>query len=281
MITAGVLLWLLAACTERTHQLVDDRQPDASVAVRRDAGRSDAAARSDMPDARAPANDARPPVEAGLTSERCGKRACACDDGEDNDADGLSDGLDPECTGAFDDDESSFATGRPNKQGGCRDCYWDDNAGSGNDRCRYPAECLTGEAVNGKGACSSCQVAAECIAYCEQRTPNGCDCFGCCEIARDTGEHVFIALNDSCRLDRLDDLQACPRCTQSSTCKNACGRCELCLGKTSADLPADCGQTSSGTPSYSCEDGLEVCRNTSQCGADHYCQLGCCLLDLL
>ncbi len=31
----------------------------------------------------------------------------------DNDGDGLVDGFDPECTGPFDDDEATFATGIP------------------------------------------------------------------------------------------------------------------------------------------------------------------------
>ncbi len=44
---------------------------------------------------------------------RCGTHVCACDDGLDNDGEGLMDGVDPESTGPYDDDESSFATGIP------------------------------------------------------------------------------------------------------------------------------------------------------------------------
>ena len=219
------------------------------------------------------------PDSGPSTGARCGKRACACDDGADNDTDNLPDGLDPECTGAYDDDESSFATGQPNKQSQCRDCFWDDNSGSGDDGCRYPAECLTGTQTSGRGNCDSCEPTAGCIERCQARTPNGCDCFGCCEVVRPDGLHVFVELTESCNLQRLDDLASCPRCVQNTACVNPCGRCELCLGKTVADLPRDCSGSSG--PGYACEDGLSVCGAQSPCRTGLYCQQGCCLVDLL
>jgi hypothetical protein len=213
------------------------------------------------------------------TPTRCGNHVCQCDDGIDNDGDGLIDGLDPECTAAFDDDEASFATGLPNKDNGCRDCFWDDNSGNGDDGCRYPTECLTGTAPNGHGNCSSCEVSAQCISSCQGRTPNGCDCFGCCEVARPSGEHVFIELRDTCSIARLDDEGSCPRCVPSTSCQNPCGRCELCVGKTQDMLPADCKHDAG--PAYSCDDGFSRCTTTADCRSAEYCQLGCCLVDLL
>lgn len=276
-LACAVLCAWLGACTEARHTLADDPiraleskrpPPDAGPAVPLDA--------AEPREAQAARDAASPPSAA----PRCGKHACACDNGIDDDQDGLVDGLDPECTAAFDDDESTFATGLANKQGGCRDCFWDDNAGNGDDGCRYPSECLTGAAPNGNGNCSSCQVSQACIDNCRARTPNGCDCFGCCEVVRSGGEHVYIELAESCRLDRLDDLDSCPRCVPNSACQNACGRCELCLGKTVDSLPADC-KREAGQPSYQCDDGLRTCASTADCQLSEYCQLGCCLVDLL
>ena len=108
----------------------------------------------------------------------CGGRPCQCDDGKDDDGDGLTDGFDPECTGPYDDDERTSPPGSPNKRGKCRDCFWDDNAGGGDDDCSYAAACLQGQAASA-GSCS-CDVTDTCIDTCLDRTPNGCDCFGCC-----------------------------------------------------------------------------------------------------
>lgn len=263
-------------CSEARYDLRDP--PPAASETRIDAGRA-----TPVIDTTPAAHDAAMPVaraDAGArVAMRCGGHVCACDDGLDNDGDGLIDGLDPECTAAFDDDEASFATGLTNKQNGCRDCFWDDNAGNGDDGCRYPAECLTGAAPSGKGNCSSCEVSAQCIASCQGRTPNGCDCFGCCEVARPGGEHVFIELRDSCSIARLDDLDSCPRCVPSTSCQNPCGRCELCVGKTEDMLPADCKHDAG--PAYSCDDGFSACTTTADCRSSEYCQLGCCLVDLL
>lgn len=258
------LVMCACACTVERRNLVSDPGPDAG---------------SDEPDA----EPLPPPVTRDAAAAdggmRCGKHSCACDNGLDDDADGLVDGLDPECTAGFDDDEVSFATGLPNKQGGCRDCFWDDNAGSGDDACRYPAECLSGSVPNNNGNCSSCEVGAQCITSCLGRTPNGCDCFGCCEVTRPSGERVFTELAETCQLTALDDLERCPRCVQNTACLNPCARCELCLGKTAASLPADCKYDAGGLD-YSCEDG-RACRISSDCSTGEYCLLGCCLVDVL
>jgi hypothetical protein len=269
--------WLLCGllgCTQARTNLVSDPAAseagvlDASHDVARPEPRVDASAQSD--------------AATHQASARCGKRACACDDGLDNDADGLIDGLDPECTGSFDDDEASFGIGKSNKLSKCRDCFWDDNSGSGDDGCRYPQECLTGQMPPGNGNCSSCTVSQACVDSCRDRTPNGCDCFGCCEVVREQGDLVFVELSELCALDHLDDTQACPRCVQNTACANPCGRCELCLGRKASDLPADChGTRADGTPNYACDDGQTVCVTSQSCPGASYCQLGCCLVDLL
>ncbi|HEX4352345.1 MAG TPA: hypothetical protein VHZ95_05510, partial [Polyangiales bacterium] len=126
-------LSLLLACTVERTNVVSDPPADPPVQTDGAAPPPDAASVRDGAIAQQP-------------SARCGKHDCACDDGIDNDGDGLVDGFDPECSGSFDDDESSFGIGKPNKQGACRDCFWDDNAGNGDDGCRYPAACLSGDA---------------------------------------------------------------------------------------------------------------------------------------
>jgi hypothetical protein len=261
----------LSACSESRQNLVSDPE------VRSGSGNDSAAPRSDAgeshvvsaPDAAA---ESSIQVPTDASTAYCGKRACSCDDGLDNDADGLDDGLDPECTGAFDDDEATFATGTPWKPSACRDCYWDANSGRGDDSCRYPSECLSDPGFTGKGSCGSCEVSSECSSSCRARTPNGCDCFGCCEVATPRGV-VSIQLVDDCTAARADDPALCPRCTLHETCRNDCGRCELCLGKTLADLPDDCS-------SYSCDDDLAVCGSSSPCPTGSYCHQGCCLVEL-
>jgi hypothetical protein len=272
---AGIAL-LLSACSEARRNLVSDPKGfaaadsgarDAAVVITpRDGGKEDAGI-----------TEAIPAMDAATAY--CGKRPCSCADGADNDNDGFEDGLDPECTGAFDDDEESFATGQPAKLQACRDCYWDANNGSGDDGCRYPVECLSDPSFVGRGNCSSCEVTSSCETSCKARTPNGCDCFGCCAVARSSGELLHIQLVDTCTLAQADDLAACPRCTPHASCENACDRCELCLGKTIADLPDDC-RTGDG-PGYVCDQGRAVCNSASPCGYGFYCHQGCCLVDLL
>jgi hypothetical protein len=271
-----LLLCLIAAgCHSRTLDLAHDPvgagsdagpgKRDSAVPMNADAAPDDAAI-SGADAAILPRTDAGPVA-------RCGSAPCACDDGIDNDHDGLIDGLDPECTGAYDQDEATFATGNPSKIKNCRDCFWDEDQGTGNDACRYPSVCLQGVEPPGNGSCGSCQVAQKCVDTCAARTPNGCDCFGCCEVARPNGVTVRIELSDRCSLDKIDDTSACPRCTQSSQCRNPCGRCELCPGRTLQDLPADCRARN---PPNQCDEGQPVCETSTDCTTDQYCQQGCC-----
>ena len=70
-----------------------------------------------------------------------------CANGIDDDGDGLIDGFDPECTGAADNDEGTFATGIPgdNRDPVWQDCFFDGNSGAGEDGCRYHTDCLYGD----------------------------------------------------------------------------------------------------------------------------------------
>jgi hypothetical protein len=206
---------------------------------------------------------------------------CACDDGEDNDGDGFIDGLDGECTGGFDDDEDSYATGIPGDNVDfCQDCFFDGNSGQGDDDCAYHEDCLSTGSPPGMGGgdCFSCEVSDTCREFCGARTPNGCDCFGCCTVERDDGSTVDIFLADTCDLENLDDEEACPRCFKSEDCYNDCGECELCLGKTIEDLPESCyDDPDGGTPTYTCDNGEQVCDEATPCPTGYYCQTGCCL----
>jgi len=202
---------------------------------------------------------------------------CACSDGMDNDGDGLIDGMDPECTGPYDDDEGSFATGIPgdNRDPIWQDCFYDGNSGAGDDGCRYHTGCLTGEK---ESTDPDCAVTDMCLEFCKGRTPNGCDCFGCCEVTKEDGTVVTIQIGEGCSLDNIDDADACPPCTQDDECTNDCGTCELCPGRDPEDLPDECyDDPDGGTPMYECEDGI-TCMTSADCEGDAYCSLGCCLV---
>jgi hypothetical protein len=85
-----------------------------------------------------------------------------------------------------------------------------------------------------------------CHDFCGPLTPNGCDCFGCCEVTPGSGDYVFVgsipeAGHEPCNRDNLDDPMSCRPCTPVADCLNDCGHCELCFGRTT--LPADCFPT--------------------------------------
>lgn len=196
----------------------------------------------------------------------CNGVLCQCNDGIDNNGDGLVDGFDPYCIAPWDNDESSFETGIPgdNKDPFWQDCFFDGNSGAGDDKCRYHTECITGER---DGSDSACTVSDACIDFCGKLTPNGCDCFGCCEVTTG-GDTLYVYIGAECS---LDDLESCTTCTPSTQCKNTCGECELCPGKSLEDLPEHCGET------HSCDGGEIVCTTNADCGGSAYCQSGCCL----
>ena len=230
-------------------------------------------------------------IHGGGTGGVVATGTTACSDGKDNDGDGLADGFDPECTGPGDNDEATYATGMPgdNKDPKWQDCFFDGNSGAGDDRCRYATGCLTGEL---EPTNKDCQLTDACIKFCAQFVPNGCDCFGCCTAQLPTGDTVDIQTVGSCSLEQIDDEKACPRCQKSDACGNTCGHCELCPGKTIADLPEDCaptgaggagsgsgGASTGGGPRYTCDGGEQVCgAGLADCPLNQYCSLGCCIV---
>lgn len=219
-----------------------------------------------------------------LAAELCGDAGCICSNGIDDDEDGLIDGLDPECTSPLDNDEATYATGIPgdNRDPKWQDCFFDGNSGAGDDKCRYHTDCLTGDKAADD---PDCELSAACVEFCGGRTPNGCDCFGCCTVSIGIAESVDILTGNDCSVDKAEDADACPPCVKSTACGNTCGECELCPGKTVADLPEACNPGTGGTgggpggPGYTCDGGEQVCGpDLAACSAGHFCSLGCCLV---
>jgi hypothetical protein len=226
----------------------------------------------------------------------CGTTQCT--DCKDNDNDGLTDGFDPDCTGAVDDDEGSFATGIPgdNVDACKQDCFFDGNSGSGFEKCLWNLACDE----KSPGANDGCPydpdknncpgpVTQQCIDTCLGLVPNGCDCFGCCAFAMPGGGTRNVFLSAGCSYENIGDPSICPTCTPRADCLNPCERCEFCVGKN--ELPADCagGGTgaagSSGTaggggdegPLPTCPAGVASCTPTKPClGSNSYCLTGCC-----
>ena len=143
-------------CTDAVTDLVsDDAGADARPAE--DARPASDAAPEDAGAAEGGARDAsRPDAASDAQPVLCNNKPCACDNGSDDDEDGLGDGLDPECTGPYDDDESSFATGSAgDNRESCQDCYFDGNSGHGESHGRgspsYPGH-IQGDSASGKAS---------------------------------------------------------------------------------------------------------------------------------
>jgi len=203
---------------------------------------------------------------------------CACSNGIDDDGDGLIDADDPECTGPTDNDEATFGTGIPgdNRDNAWQDCFFDGDSGHGNDGCMYPTDCLYGEPVG-----DECRVTEECLERCRPAVPNGCDCFGCCTVHLPDGSTADVVATDTCSVEHIDDPSRCTPCRPSTECSNNCGECELCPGRTAADLPEHCFESpDGGTPPPRCEDST-ACSAAEDCGPGEYCSLGCCLTILI
>lgn len=211
--------------------------------------------------------------EAGIQAS-CNGTVYQCSDGKDNDNDGLDDSLDPECMGPCDNDEASFATGVPgdNVDACKQDCFFDGNSGQGNDGCEWNLKCDSKSP--GANLTKSCPYDANykncpttqsqlCLDTCQGYTPNGCDCFGCCQVyVKESNQLVaktiYLGSGAGCT---ATNWQACAACTQQTSCINDCGECELCLGKGIEDLPSKCftttsdGGTDSGTTDGGTTDG--------------------------
>ncbi|MCC6749694.1 MAG: hypothetical protein IT371_18655 [Deltaproteobacteria bacterium] len=231
----------------------------------------------------------------------CNGTVYKCSNGKDDDGDGKIDAQDPECIGPCDDDEGSFGTGIPgdNVDACKQDCFFDGNSGSGGDKCEWNLKC---DAKN-PGAklpkpclydpnyknCPGPQT-DECRRVCQPLTPNGCDCFGCCEVYS-AGKKWVIFLGSGAGCSAATP-QNCATCTPVASCMNPCGECQLCLGKTIADLPAKCfpKPADAGVPRDGgagtrdgggtiiwpfCLSGTP-CFNNSYCPTGQYCITGCC-----
>jgi hypothetical protein len=228
----------------------------------------------------------------------CLGKIYACGDCEDNDGDGAVDALDVECLGACDDTEDSFAglTGQTNAS--CRqDCYFDHDAGSGNDGCYYShacdalsvgpdyppsgnASCEYDEDAKIPGTQASCsELRAEqpeaCLEYCKPLVPNGCDCFGCCELPARSGRFVFVGSTidgvPSCNEDTLGDSEACKPCTPVPSCFERCDDCEICVGEVRPGPGCESAERCGGEVPPCGADVAEPC------SADSYCVTGCCI----
>jgi hypothetical protein len=207
----------------------------------------------------------------------CGGKIYECGDGEDNDGDGHTDLDDPECTGPCDDDESSFQTGIPGDNVDCKqDCFFDGNSGQGDDKCIWDLKCdpenpggNIGCEYTGGNNCNNMppNQDPQCIMFCEQYTPPGCDCFGCCTVTTDEGTiDIFLNGDPDCA---LDNLQACTECTsQIEECGNPCmpEECEVCFGELEPPEGCDEGECVNDMP----------CNVTADCPTDYFCYLGCC-----
>jgi hypothetical protein len=244
-------------------------------------------------------------ASAGATSHACQQTACQgkvylCGDCVDNDGDQLKDSDDPECTGPCDNTEDSYYGGIPGQNNApCRqDCYFDQDTGSGNDQCFWSHECdpqsvapeypPSGDShcayqpdANVPGSNSTCDdlqatQASVCLDTCLPITPNGCDCFGCCELPAASNHFVWIGSSaqnvGSCDTAHLADPSACHPCTPVPSCLNACDPCEVCVGRTSPSQ--DCGSTNSAR----CPASVAACGQPGEpaCDAGFYCITGCC-----
>jgi hypothetical protein len=197
-----------------------------------------------------------------------------CNDGIDNDGDGLVDTEDVDCVSPCHNGEESAYHEVRSGQGGCdEDCYFDDNSGHGDDGCFYDMSCdpLGPKAWKGCDAdpkSPQCQnalpQAPECLAACLPLVPPGCDCFGCCTLPTPSGLEDRWLGDPSCT---LTDPTTCPPCTPSPDCVNLCDDpCEWCLGMPS--LPEGC-------PEATCDAG-PPCTDHCDCPDGFACLQGCC-----
>lgn len=217
----------------------------------------------------------------------------ACANCLDDDNDGKIDAHDDMCLGPCDNNESGFSLDIPGAGNApCKlDCYFDKDSGNGNDHCSWDSrcdpkapqapECPYEDPPPSAAKCPDMQEMS-CLDYCLPLVPNGCDCFGCCEIPGESDNFVFLGSTDdndepSCTLDAADDPSKCHPCTPVLDCFNDCGKCELCLGKTV--LPPECFPGDGGGSPTACAEGVQYCgppQNTP-CPDNYYCITGCCI----
>jgi hypothetical protein len=216
-----------------------------------------------------------------------------CGDCVDNDGDCKIDAADPNCFGPCDDNESGWDGQLPGQQNQSpcliMDCYFDFDSGTGNDDCYWshacdplePSSCTYNENHSLPGTNRSCgqlmnEQSEKCNDYCGPLTPNGCDCFGCCEVPIDDQNTVTVYLGSgtesgsgTCDFENVADPEKCYPCTQVQGCLNPCEHCELCIGK--LELPPDCME-------QECPRDFQACGLPGQdpCPEGLFCNTGCC-----
>lgn len=234
----------------------------------------------------------------------CQNHFYACGNCLDDDGDGLVDMDDPDCLGPCQNSEDKFFGNIPGQNNSqcTQDCYFDQDSGSGNDDCvwshkcdplsvapNYPPEGVQcaydpKAIVPRQGRAGDCATlettqSATCAAVCGPLTPNGCDCFGCCQVPG-APTPVWLGSVDAqgrgtCDLAHAADPNLCKPCTQVSGCLNPCDTCELCVGK--RELPASCPGATCVAPS--CPAGLLPCGTPClpACPLGETCVTGCCV----
>lgn len=237
--------------------------------------------------------------EATCQITACQGKVYRCGNCIDDDADGVTDSADAECTGPCDDTEDSYFGGIPGQNNApCHaDCYFDQDTGQGNDQCywsqncdplsvapSYPPSgdkrCAYDPAAKIPGTSASCDElgatqSATCATYCGPLTPNGCDSFGCCELPADSGKFVWIGSTvgnvGSCTRETVADPASCQPCTPVPSAFNACDPCEVCVGRTAP--AASCTATGNR-----CPPGDRACGLPGElaCDLGQYCVTGCC-----
>lgn len=217
------------------------------------------------------------PCEVSL----CRGKKYACGNCIDDDGDGRIDAEDPECTGPCDNLENSLSVGLPGESSvACSmDCYFDSGNGAGNEDCRFSQHCdvlsvapdypPSGESScaydentklsGGNETCADLRLEqpAGCAATCGPLTPNGCDCFGCCELPANSGSFIW--------------LETSLPCTPVEACMNPCDPCELCVGRPEP-LPS-CANVGDACTGFRTCGGAEELR----CQSGAYCITGCCI----
>jgi len=256
----------------------------------------------------------QPPTEIA----ECQGQIYECGDLIDNDKDGLLDSVDPDCLGPCDNTEDSYFPDLPsNTNNSCKlDCYWDAGDGSGDDDCYWSHECDTnnvdpnyyptpwvgdnceyiGEVTNINPPGQTCGAlyttqSAECLGFCGPLTPNGCDCFGCCELPAQSGSYIFVgsvgANEDTvCTIAEAGNPDVCHPCRPVAACLNDCDPCEVCVGQPEPGPECDPGGEGGngaggggGGGGEQCADGVQPCGLSGQdpCPGGYFCITGCCI----
>lgn len=236
---------------------------------------------------------------AGCEQVLCLDKLYACGNCFDDDGDGLVDMDDPDCLGPCHNAEDTFYGSIPGQNHApcIQDCYFDHDTGSGNDDCVWSHACdmrlpegdrcpYDPTVLLSQESCGQLEVSQpqQCKDVCGPLVPNGCDCFGCCEIPG-APTPVWLGsvdefFNGTCNLETVGNPALCKPCTLVDGCFNPCDSCELCVGK--RDLPPGCPAHVDGsacTPPV-CPNGEQACGVDclEPCPSGQSCITGCCVL---